>query len=85
MPPLGDKRLETMTEHGLTQDHAVLELFGGDAAFWISRTLAVVACKFARLRITAEVGVTLGTEPVEGAAHVEFLFRVHVEERQVNG
>jgi hypothetical protein len=29
--------------------------------------------------------MTLRAEPVEGAAHVEFLFGSHVEERQVEG
>ena len=41
MPPLGVERLEAVTEHSLTQNHTVLELLGGDAAFRIGRTLAV--------------------------------------------
>ena len=28
VPPLGIERLETVTEHGLTQNHTVLELLG---------------------------------------------------------
>jgi hypothetical protein len=83
VPPLGIEGLEAMTEHRLTQDHAVLELLGGDAAFRIDRTFAIVACVLTRLRIAAEVGMTLGTEPVEGSPHVKFLLRRHVEQRQV--
>ena len=85
MPPLGVEGLESVTEHGLTQNHAVLELFGGDAAFWISRTLAVVARVLARLRIATEVGMALWTEPVESTAHVEFFLRCHIEQRQIEG
>ena len=39
MPPLRVERLEAVTEHGLAQDHAVLELFGGDAAFRLGGAL----------------------------------------------
>ena len=60
-----------------------MELLGGDAATF--RRFAVVAIKLARLRVTAEVGMALGTEPVEGAAHIHLLLRRHVEQCQVEG
>ena len=85
VPPLGVERLKAVAHHSLTQDHAVLELFGGDAAFRSGRALAVITSVLTRFRITAEVGVALGTEPVEGAAHIDFLLRRHVEQRQVKG
>ena len=85
VPPLGVEWLEAVTEHSLAQDHAVLELLLRDAAFRISRTLRIIARVLTRLRIAAEVRMTLGAKPVEGAAHVEFLFRRHVEQRQING
>ena len=83
MPPLGVEGLEAVTEHGLAEDHAVGKLLSGDGA--ASRRLGAVARIFARLRIAAEVGMTLRTEPVEGATHVEFLLRLHVEKGQVEG
>ena len=85
VPPLGIERLEAVTEHRLTQNHAVLELLGGDAAFGAGWRFAVVAGIFAGLGIAAEVGVALGPEPVEGAAHVELLLSPHVEQGQVEG
>ena len=51
-----------MVKHGLAQQHAVLELLFGDATALGTR--AVVARIFARLRIAAEVGMALGTEPL---------------------
>ena len=83
MPPLGVEGLESVVEHGLAQQHAVGKLHGGDAA--ARRRLAVVAGVFARLGIAAEVGMALGTEPVEGAAHVELFLGLHIEEGEVNG
>ena len=85
VPPLGIDGLEAVTEHGLTQNHTVFELLGGDAAFRFGRTLRIIARVLTRLRIAAEVGVALGTEPVEGAAHIQLFLCRHVEERQVNG
>ena len=35
VPPLGVEGLKAMTEHSLTENHAVLELLGGDATFRI--------------------------------------------------
>ena len=63
----------------------VLELLLGDAALGFNRRFRIVARIFARLRIAAEVGMALRTEPVEGAAHVQFLLRLHVEKGQVDG
>ena len=83
MPPLAVEGLESVTEHRLAQDHAVGELLWGDAA--ACGALAVVARIFARLRVAAEVRMALRPEPVEGAAHIEFLFRRHVEEGEVDG
>ena len=77
VPPLAIEGLEAVSQHSLSQYHAVLELFGGDATTY--RTLAVVACVFARFRIAAEVRMALWAEPVEGTAHVELFFRLHVE------
>ena len=82
MPPLAVEGLESVAEHRLAQDHAVGELLSCDAA--ACGTLAVITRIFARFGIAAEVGMALRTEPVEGAAHVEFFLRRHVEECQVN-
>ena len=79
VPPLGIDGLETVAQHGLTQNHTVLELLGGDATFRIGWTLAVVAGVLTGLRIAAEVGMTLGAEPVEGTAHIHFFLCRHVE------
>ena len=72
-----------MLEHGVAQCHAVPELLGGDAT--PRGAFAVVAGKFARLWVAAEVGMAFRAEPVEGTAHVHILPRVHVEECQVYG
>ena len=56
-------------------------MFGDAAAFG---TRAVVARIFARFGITTEVGMALGTKPVERSTHIHFLLRRHVEERQIN-
>ena len=85
VPPLRVKGLEAVGEHGAAQYHAVLELLGGDAALRLGGRFAIVARIFTRVGIAAEVGMALGAEPVEGAAHVKFLFRGHVEERQIDG
>ena len=54
MPPLRIEGLETVTEHGLTQNHTVPELFSGNAA--TRRRLAVVAGVLTRVGIAAEIG-----------------------------
>ena len=77
VPPLSIEWLKAMGKHSPAQNHAVLELFGCDAA--TVGTLMIVAGIFAGFRIAAEIGVTLRTEPVESSAHIEFLFRGHVE------
>ena len=82
VPPFGIESLETVGEHCLAKDHAMLELLGCDAATF--GRLAVIACIFTRFGITAEVWVTLGSEPIEGAAHIEFFLGVHIEEGQVD-
>ena len=83
MPPFGVERLEAMGEHGATEYHAMGKLLGRDAT--AGGTLAVVARVLARLGVATEVGMALGTEPVEGATHVEFLLGLHVEEGEVDG
>ena len=83
MPPLAVEGLESVAEHRLAQDHAVGELLSRDAS--ACGTLAVITRIFARFGIAAEVGMALRTEPVEGAAHIEFLFRGHVEEGEIDG
>ena len=83
MPPLGRERNEAVAEHRRTENHAVAELLGRDAAS--HRTLTVIPRILARLRIATEVRMALRPEPVEGAAHVEFLLRSHIEECQVEG
>ena len=82
VPPLGVEWPEAVTQHRTTQDHAIGELLCGD--YPTNGTLAVIARIFARFRISTEVGMALRTEPVEGATHVEFLLRLHVEQRQVD-
>ena len=71
VPPFRIKGLEAVGKHGPSENHAVLKLLGGDTASF--RGLAVVAGVLPRLWIAAEVGMALGAEPVEGAAHVKFL------------
>ena len=82
VPPLGVERLESVTQHSLSQYHTVLELPFRDAA--PCGTLMVVAVIFACLGIAAEVGMTLRTEPVECASHIYFFLCIHVEEGEVN-
>lgn len=60
-----------MTHHCLTEHHTILELLWGDGA--IGWTLG----------IATEVRMALWTKPIERATHVEFLLRLHVEERQI--
>ena len=40
---------------------------------------AVGACIFTCFRISTEVGMTLWSEPVERAAHIQFLLRRHIK------
>ena len=60
-----------MTHHCLTEHHTILELLWGDGA--IGWTLG----------IATEVRMALWTKPIKRATHVEFLLRLHVEERQI--
>ena len=83
VPPFAVEGLEAMAQHGLTQNHTVVELFGSNLP--PSRALAVVASVLASLGISAEVGMAFWSEPVERAAHVEFLFCCHVEQCEVDG
>ena len=76
MPPFLTDGLEAVTQHGLTQYHAIMELFGGDT---------VIGLVFPRVGVAAKVGMALLSEPVESAAHVHFLFRGHVEQGKVDG
>ena len=74
MPPFGGQWLEAVTEHCLTEHHAIVELYGCEAVTGrIIRTLG----------IATEVRMALWTKPIERATHVEFLLRLHVEERQI--
>lgn len=63
-----------MTEHCLTEHHAIVELYGCEA---------VTGRIIKRSRIATEVRMALWTKPIERATHVEFLLRLHVEERQI--
>ena len=83
VPPLAVEGFEAVTEHSLTENHAVAKLGFGDAP--AGRTLVVVAGVLTCLGVAAEVGMALWSEPVEGAAHVEFFLGGHVEEGEVNG
>ena len=75
MPPFLTDGLEAVVQHGLTQYHAVVELFGGDMA---------IRLVFSRVGVAAKVGMTLTTEPIERAAHIHFLLRGHVEQGKVD-
>ena len=75
VPPFLTDGLEAVTQHGLTQYHAVVELFGGDT---------VIGLVFPRVGVAAEVGMALTTEPIECAAHIHFLLRGHVEQGKVD-
>ena len=77
VPPLSIEWLKALGKHSPAQNHAVLELFGCDAA--TVGTLMIVAGIFAGFRIAAEVGMTFRTKPVESSTHVEFLFCSHIE------
>ena len=70
-----------MTHHCLTEHHTILELLWGDGA--IGWTLVIVGCIIRTLGIATEVRMALWTKPIERATHVEFLLRLHVEERQI--
>ena len=65
VPPLTVEGLETMAEHGLAEDHPVGKLLRGDASAY--RTLVVVPGIFSGFRITTEIWMTFGAEPVKGA------------------
>ena len=78
MPPFLDEGLETVAEHCRPKNHAVPELRLGDAAL----RLALI---FPRIGIAAPVRMALQAEIIEGAAHVHFFTRRHVEQRQVDG
>ena len=82
VPPLAVEGLEAVTEHRVTENHAVGKLLSGDGA--TSRALMVITSILAHLGVSAEVGMALRTEPVEGAAHVNFLLCAHVEESNVD-
>ena len=82
VPPLGIQGLKAVTHHGQSENHAVVELSGGNAP--ARGRFVVVARVLERFGIAAEVGMALRAEPVEGAAHVELLLRGHVEERQID-
>ena len=75
MPPLCVQWLEAVTQHGATQDHAMLKLLGRKPGAGV----------LARLGVAAEVGMALRAKPVEGASHVHLFFGAHVKERQVDG
>ena len=75
VPPFLTDGLEAVTQHGLTQYHAVVELFGGDT---------VIRLVFSRVGVAAEVGMALTTEPIECAAHIHFPLRGHVEQGKVD-
>ena len=77
VPPFCIHGLKAMGEHGATKNHAMRELFGGDAS--ANGTLMVVASIFATLWVAAEIGMALRTKPVECTTHIQFLFRCHVE------
>ena len=97
VPPLGGERLETVAHHGVAEQHTVAELFLRDgsllrclmdvilqARFAIRRGLKVEARELLCLGVSTKVGMALGAKPVERAAHVQLLLRLHVEEREVN-
>ena len=82
VPPLTIESLEAVTEHCVAENHAVGELLSGDGA--TSWTLMVITSILACLGVSAEVGMALRTEPVEGAAHVDFLLCAHIKESNVD-
>ncbi len=83
VPPLAVEGFEAVTQHGSAQQHTIGKLLSRNGA--ARRTLAIITRILARFRITTEVGMTLNTKPIEGAAHIHFLFCRHIEERQVDG
>ena len=62
VPPFGIYRLETVAQHHLAQQHTVLELLLANA---------VVRHVFKGVGVTAEVWVTLYTEPIERRTHLD--------------
>lgn len=80
VPPLSVYWLETVTQHSLTQYHAVMKLLRGDGA--ASRRIG--ANEGIGIRIATEIRMTLRTEEVECATHIQFLLRIHIEEGEVN-
>ena len=82
MPPFGIERLEPMTEHCLTQNHAVGELLSRNGATY--GRFVIIACVFARFRIAAEIRVTLRSKPVECTTHINLFFCFHIKKRQID-
>ena len=71
-----------MSEHGIAENLSMSELLVGEAD--ARRTLALLGNEATCRGVATEVGVTLRTEPIERATHVEFLLRVHVEEGKID-
>lgn len=82
VPPLTVKGFEAVGEHGAAEYHSVAELLLGNAA--AGRAFAIVASVLSGFGIPTEIRMTFRAEPVKGAAHVQFLPRGHVKERQIH-
>ncbi len=78
MPPLVIQRLEAVAQHGVTQHHAVVELLAGEGGYRLPEVEGLGIA-------TTIVGVALDAEPVEGAAHVNLLTCLHIDNGEVNG
>lgn len=85
MPPFRRERLESMAEHRLAQNHAVLELGLVDFPVLGRLVTLIFPRVLHRFGIAAPIRMALDAEMVEGAAHVRFLACFHIEKRQING
>ena len=79
MPLFLIQRLETVTEHCLPQNHAVLELYLIDFSILGLFVSLVFARVLAGFGIAAPVGVALNAKVVKDIPHIHILARLHVE------
>ncbi len=85
VPPFVHDRLEAVANHGLAENHSVAELRFVDFAVGGLCVAMKLASVFACFGVAAPVWMTLLSEPVKSAAHVNIRFLCHVEECQIDG